>query len=164
MIHSVTSIYWLALHQFYTPPSQLWLFPSVWKKRLEVDWQRSCSLRVSGSLEGACFYQGWNTLPVHHPDRADNHSAKPEEFLPTIKGLFIEGIQLWPVIRVGRSQLSAGQGILWYLPCCFLFFIFSKFVVTSIALVKSTCSALPPPILTLSVCLTFSLCKGQIVF
>ena len=122
MIHSVSSIYWLALHQFYTPPSQLWLFPSVWKKRLEVDWQRSCSLRVSGSLEGACFYQGWNTLPVHHPDRADNHSAKPEEFLPTIKGLFIEGIQLWPVIRVGRSQLSAGQGILWYLPCCFFFF------------------------------------------
>lgn len=56
--------------------------------RFAVDGQRSCSHRVSCWLEGLVSIRGVKYRPVRHPDRADSHSCRAEEFLPAVKGVF----------------------------------------------------------------------------
>lgn len=56
--------------------------------RFAVDGQRSCSQRVSCWLEGLVSIRGVKYRPVRHPDGADSHSGRAEEFLPAVKGLF----------------------------------------------------------------------------
>lgn len=56
--------------------------------RFAVDGQRSCSHRVSCWLEGLVSIRGVKYRPVRHPDGADSHSCRAEEFLPAVKGVF----------------------------------------------------------------------------
>lgn len=93
-------------------------------KRLEVDWQRSCSLRVSGSLQGACFYQGWNSRPSIILTELTAIQPNQRSFCQQSKGFSLKEFSSGLSSGRGVPSCQQARGTLWFLLC----FLFSSLV------------------------------------
>lgn len=108
------------------------LFPSVLRGGSKLTGRGPAPRELAASWRGACFYQEVKYRPVRHPDRADSHSAKPEEFLPTIKGLFFHWRQACHRGGAAPAAGRTGRHSRYHLP------LLCKIPAKSRALVEST--------------------------